>query len=110
MLVNLRAGAPLEDIEYAPPLGSQGEVRDILGAALPGIAFDACGRGVYTNGSGCLVVDVRNDEPAYTAIVTVRGDAGAAVARLLDESGWAAYVPRLGAFVSMADLHRDNRR
>ena len=104
LLLNLYQGAPLDEIECAPPLGSQKEVRAIVAASLPGIAFDERGKGTFTVRSGSVDVDVRNDEPAYTAVVTVWGNASPAVARLLEESGWVAYAPRIGAFVSVADL------
>lgn len=109
MLLNLAPGDTQDDIESAPPLGSQDEVREQLSAALPGIVFDQAGHGTFTAGAGSVDVDLRTEEPVYTAVLTVRGAAGPVLAKLLDETGWRAYAPKPGAFVSAADVRRGRR-
>jgi hypothetical protein len=104
MLLNLPPQADAAAIEHAAPLGAQEDVRAQLAASLPGITFDDRGRGRFTVRAGSVVVDVRSDEPVHTAIVVVHGNAGPAVARLLDESGWRAYAPKRGAFLTINDL------
>ena len=104
LLLNLPFGASMNDIEHAPPLGTQDEVRSLIVMSLPGIAFDDTGRGTFTVFSGSVEVDVRTEDPVHTAVVTVRGAAAPAVARLLDETGWLAYAPKVGVFVSQRDL------
>ena len=106
MVVNLAPGDTAEDIESAPPLGSQEEVRAQIGAVMPGIDFDGEGHGTFSGRAGSVTVDLGNAEPIYTAVMAVRGAAGPAVARLLEEAGWRAYVPRTGTFLTTADLRR----
>jgi hypothetical protein len=110
MLLNLGPGATTHDIESAPPLGSQDEVRSLMILSLPGISFDDSGRGVFTVRAGSVEVDLRVDDPVYTAVVTIRGYATPAVARLLDETGWQAYAPNPGVFVTSQDLRPSERR
>lgn len=104
MLLNLPPVAESAHVEHAPPLGSQPEVRAQIEESMPGIIFDEHGVGTFTVRSGSVEVDVRREEPVYTVVVTVHGNAGPAVARLLDETGWRAFAPRIGAFVSALDL------
>ena len=109
MLVNLAPVDTVDDIELAPPLGSQAEVRAQIGAALRGIAFDEQGRGTYYVRDGSIDVELGTSDPIYTAIIAVRGSGAPAVARLLEQSGWRAYAPRTGAFVSMPELRGPRR-
>jgi hypothetical protein len=109
MLLNLGPGATTHDIEFAPPLGSQDEVRSLIVLSLPGISFDDSGRGIFTVRAGSVEIDLRVDDPVYTAVVTVRGYATPAVARLLDETGWQAFAPNPGVFVTSHDLRPSER-
>ena len=109
MLLNLGPGATTHDIEFAPPLGTQDEVRSLMVLSLPGISFDDSGRGTFTVRAGSVEIDLRADDPVYTAVVTVRGYATPAVARLLDETGWQAYAPHPGIFVTSHDLRPSER-
>jgi len=104
MLLNLPPLPSPRDIENAPPLGSQDDVRSLMVMSLPGIEFDEQGRGKFTVRSGAVEVDLRTDDPVYTAVLTVRGSASPAVARLLEETGWQAYAPKAGVFVGINDL------
>lgn len=104
MLLNLGPGATTHDIECAPPLGSQDEVRSLMILSLPGMSFDDAGRGTFTVRAGSVEIDLRADDPVYTAVITVRGYATPAVARLLDETGWQAFAPKPGVFVTSQDL------
>lgn len=109
MLVNLAPVDTVDDIELAPPLGSQAEVRAQIGAALRGMTFDAEGHGTYFVRAGSIDVELGTADPIYTAIVAVRGSGAPAVARLLEQSGWRAYSPRTGTFVSMPELRGPHR-
>ena len=109
MLLNLAPNDTVEDIESAPPLGSQVEVREQIAAALPGITFDTEGRGTFAEPTGAVDIDLRTAEPVYTAVLTIRGAAGPAVARLLGETRWRAFAPRLGEFVPDTKLRKGRR-
>ena len=106
MLVNLAPGDTVDDIESAPPLGSQDEVRAQIGASLAGISFDTTGHGTFSAPGGSVDVELGTSEPVYAAVVTVRGNAGRALARLLEESGWRAFAPRPNTWLSVTDLRR----
>jgi hypothetical protein len=109
MLLNLPQGASASEIEHAPPLGSQAEVRSLLVMSLPGIEFDERGVGTFKVRAGAVQVDLRDDDPVVTAVVTVMGAAAPAVARLLDETGWQAFAPKAGVFVPVNDLRAGGR-
>jgi hypothetical protein len=109
MLLNLAPGDTVEDIESAPPLGSQDEVREQIAAVLPGITFDTEGRGTFAERTGAVDIDLRTAEPVYTAVLTIRGAAGPTVARLLGETRWRAFAPRLGEFVPVKHLRKSRR-
>ena len=110
MLLNLPQGATSADIEHAPPLGTQNEVRSLIVMSLPGIEFDDEGRGTFVVRAGRVDVDLRADDPVVTAVLTVRGNASPAVARLLDETGWQAFAPKAGVFVTAGDLRSGKSR
>ena len=109
MLLNLDPRASTIDIEKAPPLGTQNEVRSLIVMSLPGTEFDDRGRGTFTVLSGAVDVDLGPDDPVHTAVLTVRGNAAPAVARLLEETGWQAFAPKVGAFVTVHDLRPRER-
>jgi hypothetical protein len=77
--------------------------------SLPGIEFDESGRGTFKVLSGAVDVDLGPDDPVYTAVLTIRGTAAPAVARLLEETGWQAFAPKAGAFVTVQDLRPRGR-
>ena len=100
LLLNLAPGANAADIEYAPPLGNRDDVIRSISQAIEGIEFDARGRGVLRVPTVAAIVDVGRDEIVSSAIAGADGAAGAAaIARLLADTGWRAYVPVRGQFL-----------
>lgn len=104
MLVNLPASAVPADIENAPPLGSQTEVRKRIAHVFPKIAFDDEGDARVVTGDHGLEIRLGKGDPVYTAVVEVKGNALGALSMLLEGTGWRAFAPRRGAFVGVSDL------
>jgi hypothetical protein len=104
MLLNLPAGATLADLEKAPQLGSHSHVRQRIESALPGLVFGDDGKGRYVAGECSMEVDLGRGDPVYTAVVDLHGDATAALDQLLAATGWRAFAPKRGAFVTPADF------
>ena len=100
LLLNLAPGANAADIEYAPPLGNRDEVIERIAQAIGGIQFDARGRGVLRVPEVAAIIDVGRAAIVSSATAGAEGAAGAAaIARLLAETGWRAYVPIEGRFL-----------
>lgn len=104
MLLNLPQTATLADVEKAPPLGSADEVRNRVAGVLPGIQFNDNGRATYNRPDFSIAIDLGRGEPVYTAVVDLEGDGASLVfGRLVAHTGWRAYAPKRGAFVSVGD-------
>jgi hypothetical protein len=102
LLLNMTSSATAADIEYAPPLGNREDVIGRISHAIEGIEFDGRGRGVLRVSAVAAIVDVGRDEIVSSAIAGADGAVGrAAIARLLAETGWRAYVPRTGQFLDL---------
>lgn len=100
LLLNLAPGANAADIEYAPPLGNRDEVIERIAQAIGGIQFDTRGRGVLRVPEVAAIIDIGRAEIVSSATAGAEGAAGAAaIARLLAETGWRAYVPIEGRFL-----------
>jgi hypothetical protein len=105
MLVNLPPHAPASALEQATPLGSQASVRAALGQVLPGITFNDHGLGQFNRADHTILMDLGNEPQVWTATVDVTGEAAPeALKRLITATGWRAYAPRLGRFITAADL------
>ena len=104
MLVNLPPAATMADVEAAPPLGSQDDVRQRIGAEIPGLQFDADGRGRLETAAHTIAIDLGRGDPVYTAVLDLRGDALATLTALLDRTGWRAFAPKRGTFVAPSDF------
>jgi hypothetical protein len=105
MLLNLGPADGLPQIEDAPPLGERAAVMDRVRAVIPGIEFDARGRGVFNGEHSTVTIDLGPDDPVQTAVAAAEGADGlAALRQLLDISGWRAYSPKSGAFVDAEAL------
>jgi hypothetical protein len=105
MLVNLPANAALSALEGAPPLGAQPAVRSALARVLPGIKFNDHGLGQYNGADHSILMDLGGAPEVWAATVDVTGDAApAALRRLITQTGWRAYAPRLGRFITADDL------
>jgi len=107
MLVNLPPSAAPSALEQATPLGTQASVRAALAQVLPGIAFNEQGVGQFIRPDHEIVLNLGTAPQVWTAAIDVTGDAAPeALKRLITETGWRAYAPRLGRFITSADLRR----
>ena len=105
MLVNLPANAALSALEEAPPLGAQPAVRSALARVLPGIKFNDHGLGQFNGADHSILMDLGGAPQVWAATVDVTGEAApAALRRLITQTGWRAYAPRLGRFITADDL------
>jgi hypothetical protein len=109
MLVNLPPSAAPSALEQAPPLGTQPSVRSAFAQVLPGITFDDSGRGRLTRPDHAIAVDLGDAAQVWTATVDVTGPgAPEALRGLITGTGWRAYAPRLGRFITARDLRRSD--
>lgn len=107
MLVNLPPNAPAAELENATPLGTQHSVRSALAQVLPGITFNDHGLGQFNHADHTMLFDLGDGPQVWTATVDVTGDAAPEALRdLIMQTGWRAYAPRLGRFITAADLKR----
>lgn len=107
MLVNLPPYAAPSELEKATPLGTQASVRAALGQVLPGITFNEHGLGHFDRPDHTILMDLGTAPQVWTATVDVTGDAAPeALKRLITETGWRAYAPLLGRFITAGDLKR----
>ena len=100
MLLNLPPSAEPKDLEDAPPLGTQADVRARIAAILPSIVFDDTGKGRVADADHSVEIDLGRGDPVYTAVVELKGNALPLLAALLEKTGWRAYAPKRGAFVN----------
>ena len=108
MLVNLPPNAAAAELENATPLGTQHAVRSALAQVLPGITFNDHGLGQFNRADHTMLFDLGDGPQVWTATVDVTGDAAPEALRdLIMRTGWRAYAPRLGRFITAADLKRD---
>lgn len=105
MLVNLPPYAPLSALEGAPPLGPQPAVRTALAQVLPGITFNDHGLGQFNADDHSILMDIGIEPQVWAATVDVTGEAAPrALRHLITQTGWRAYAPRLGRFITADDL------
>jgi hypothetical protein len=103
MLLNLPEFAGAVDIDGAPPLGEQDEVRARLASILPGLTFDGRGRATFTRPDVTATVDLSTATPVHTAVISLEGEAADdTLRRVLSKTGWRAFSPKRGAFVPPA--------
>lgn len=104
LLLALDVSAGPEAIETAPPLGSRAEVVEILRGVIPDLAVDQV-RPVLARPDGSVHVDLGAADPVPTAVLDARGEAGVALVKeVLLMTGWRAFAPKTGLFVSADDL------
>jgi hypothetical protein len=104
LLLNLDVAAGPEAIEAAPPLGSRGDVVAILCGVITDLQVDAAQR-VLKRPDQSVRIDLGTDDDVQTAVVQTRGEAGVALVKeVLDMTGWRAFAPKTGLFVTAADL------
>jgi len=104
LLLNLGVSSGPEAIETAPPLGTRDEVVAILFGVIPDLDVDNA-RGLLMRQDDAVRLDLGLHDPVPTAVVEARGEAGVALVKeILLMTGWRAFAPKTGLFVSAADL------
>ncbi len=104
LLLALDASSGPEAIEAAPPLGSRVEVVAMLRGVISDLAVDPT-RVVLARPDGSVRVDLGPHDPVPTAVIEARGEAGAMLVKeVLIMTGWRAFAPKTGLFVSADDL------
>lgn len=105
LLVNLPPYATLSALEQAPPLGTQESVRSALALVLPGITFNDHGLGQFNALDHSILMDLGVEPQVWAATFDVTGDAApAALRQLITQTGWRAFAPKLGRFITAEDL------
>jgi hypothetical protein len=104
LLLALDVSAGPEAIETAPPLGSHDEVVAILRGVIPDLVVDHL-HAVLARPDGSVRIALGPDDPVPTAVLEARGEAGVALVKeVLLMTGWRAFAPKTGLFVSAGDL------
>lgn len=104
LLLALDVSAGPDAIETAPPLGSHAEVVAILRGVIPDLVVDHL-HAVLARPDGSVRIALGPDDPVPTAVLEARGEAGVALVKeVLLMTGWRAFVPKAGLFVSAGDL------
>ena len=104
LLVDVRPDAGPEAIEHAPPLGARRDVIATICGIVPDLAIDPAGR-VLRHRSGALTLDLGAEDPVATVVIDARGEGGVALTReILLMTGWRAFAPKTGLFVTAGDL------
>jgi hypothetical protein len=105
MLVNVPPNSPPSALEHAAPLGTESAVRSALSRVLPGIAFNTRGVGHFNRPDHAIVVNPGIAQDVWTATIDVTGEAaGSALKKLVMQTGWQVYAPKLGRFLTSEDL------
>jgi hypothetical protein len=104
LLLALDMSSGPEGIETAPPLGAHAEVVSILCGVIPDLAVDQI-HAVLARPDGSVRIALGPDDPVPTAVVEARGEAGVALVKeVLLMTGWRAFAPKTGLFVTANDL------
>jgi hypothetical protein len=104
LLLNLSVDAGPEAVEAAPPLGQREQVIEILRRAVPDLAVSADRRTLY-RADNSLRIDLGAAERVATTVIEARGEPGAALVKeILLVTGWRAFAPKTGLFVSGDEL------
>jgi hypothetical protein len=100
LLLKLKPADGVEQIENAPPLGSRDEVITTLQQWIPGISFDAEGKGEVSGEDHRLTLDLGRHANVYAAVASAEGDAAIeTLRRVLEREGWRVYAPKAGVFI-----------
>ena len=103
LLLALDVAAGPEAIETAPPLGSRAEVAAILHGVIPDL--DVSASPILTRADGSVRIDLGRREPVPTAVLVANGEAGVALVKeVLLMTGWRAFAPKTGLFVTVDEL------
>jgi hypothetical protein len=100
LLLNLAPTDGLEQIEKAPPLGRRDEVIARLRDVVPGMTFDADGRGEFRSNDCRLTLDLGRGNLVDAAVAAADGDEAVELLRsVMERQRWRAYAPRAGVFI-----------
>ena len=100
LLLKLKPSDGIDQIEYAPPLGDRDSVVRALESWVPGISFDAEGKGELAGSDYRLSLDLGRHPQVHAAVAAAEGDAAIEMLRaLLERGGWRAYAPRANVFI-----------
>jgi hypothetical protein len=103
LLLALDVSAGPEAIETAPPLGSRADVATILHGVIPDLVVSASP--ILIRPDGSVRIDLGSRDPVPTAVLVANGEAGVALVKeVLLMTGWRAFAPKTGLFVSIDDL------
>jgi hypothetical protein len=103
LLLALDVSAGPEAIETAPPLGSRAEVAAILHGVIPDLNISKSP--VLARPDGSVRIDLGPRDPVPTAVLDAHGEAGVALVKeVLLMTGWRAFAPKTGLFMSVDDL------
>ena len=104
LLLALDVSSGPEAIETAPPLGSHADVVAILCGVIPDLAVDQI-HAVLARPDGSVKIALGPDDPVPTAVLDARGEAGVALVKeVLLMTGWRAFAPKTGLFMTVDDL------
>jgi hypothetical protein len=100
LLLKLKATDGVDQIESAPPLGPRASVISALQEWIPGISFDAQGKGEVSASDHRLVLDIGAHPQVHAAVASAEGDTAIELLRsVLEREGWRAYAPKAGVFI-----------
>src|SRR5215203_5957833 len=100
LLLKLTPADGVEQIETAPPLGPREQVIRVLQEWVPGLAFDADGKGEISGADHRLAFDIGRHAQVHAAVAAAEGDTGLELLRtIIERGGWRAYAPRAGVFI-----------
>jgi hypothetical protein len=104
LLLAIDVSSGPEAIESAPSLGSRADVAAMLRAVISDLSGDER-QSVLSRPDGSVKVDLGRSDPVPTVVVEARGEAGVALVKeVLLMTGWRAFAPKTGLFVSADDL------
>ena len=99
LLLKLKATDGVDQIESAPPLGPRESVISALQDWIPGISFDAQGKGEVSASDHRLALDIGAHDQVHAAVASAEGDTAIELLRsVLEREGWRAYAPKAGVF------------
>jgi hypothetical protein len=104
LLLKLDVNATPDAVETAPPLGPRDELIQILSGVVPDLEVNQ-NRQLLMRPDGSLTLDLGAHDPVPTVVVDARGEAGVALVKeVLLMTGWRAFAPKTGLFVTVDDL------
>jgi hypothetical protein len=104
LLLNLDVSSGPEAIETADALGTRPDVIAILRGVIPDLELDVSGR-FLARPDGSIRLDLGSQDHIATAVVEARGEAGVALVKeILLMTGWRAFAPKTGLFVTVEEL------